>query len=107
SRAVTTVVVFALIVRYKDGAFTYSRPTLGYLAGLATVLVLVCRYVLRVMRTRRWERGEGVDRVVVVGSGVAADLVLQRIRMFPDYGYQVVGLVSNGLKEGEAVGGAG
>ena len=105
--AVTTVVVFALIGLYKDGAFTYSRLTFVYWAVLATVLVLVGRYVLRVMRTRRWERGEGVDRVVVVGSGVAADLVLQRIRMFPDYGYQVVGLVSNGLKEGEAVGGAG
>jgi exopolysaccharide biosynthesis polyprenyl glycosylphosphotransferase len=94
--AVATVVVFALIGVYKQGLFTYSRLTFVYWAIIAAVLILVSRYVLRRLRTREWERGRGVDRVVVVGSGAAADLVLQRIRMFPDYGYQVVGLVGNG-----------
>ncbi|TMC54734.1 MAG: undecaprenyl-phosphate glucose phosphotransferase [Chloroflexi bacterium] len=93
--AVTVVVVFALIGLYRQGEFTYSRLTFVYWALVATVMLLIARYVLRRIRTRRWERGEGVDRVVVVGSGAAADLVLQRIRMFPDYGYKVVGLITD------------
>jgi exopolysaccharide biosynthesis polyprenyl glycosylphosphotransferase len=97
--AVTIVVVFALIGLYKDGQFTYSRLTFLYWSVVATVVLILARYVLRRWRTRQWEQGRGVDRVVVVGSGAAADLVLQRIRMFPDYGYKVVGVVTD--KAGE------
>lgn len=94
--AVTVVVVFALIGLYKQGAFTFSRLTFVYWAVAVTVLLVLARYVLRRLRMWRWEKGEGIDRVVVVGSGAAADLVLQRIRMFPDYGYRVVGSVTDG-----------
>ena len=104
---VTVVVVFALIGLYKDGQFTYSRLTFVFWGIVATVLLLFARYVRRRLRTRQWERGHGVDRVVVVGSGAAADLVLQRIRMFPDYGYQVVGLVTDGPGAARSVSGSG
>lgn len=103
---VTTVVVFAMIGLYRDGQFTYSRLTFTYWAVTATVLILVARYGLRRIRARSWKRGEGIDRVVVVGSGAAADLILQRIRMFPDYGYQVVGVIADDLKTGDAFSGA-
>lgn len=99
------VVVFAMIGLYRDGQFTYSRLTFAYWALATTVLILLARYGLRRLRTHAWRRGEGIDRVVVVGSGPAADLVLQRIRMFPDYGYQVVGVVSDSLKTGDAFSG--
>jgi exopolysaccharide biosynthesis polyprenyl glycosylphosphotransferase len=104
--AVAVVVVFALIGLYRDSAFTYSRLTFVYWAVLATILILLGRYALRRLRARRWQVGAGVDRVIVVGAGTAADLVLQRIRMFPDYGYHVVGLVTDGLKQGDSVGGS-
>ena len=102
---VTFVVVFAMIGLYRDGQFTYSRLTFTYWAVVATILILVARYGLRRLRTHAWRRGDGIDRVVVVGSGAAADLVLQRIRMFPDYGYQVVGVVADDLKIGAEFGG--
>ncbi|HXC76552.1 MAG TPA: undecaprenyl-phosphate glucose phosphotransferase [Candidatus Acidoferrum sp.] len=104
---VTFVVVFAMIGLYRDGQFTYSRLTFTYWAVVATILILVARYGLRRLRTHAWRRGEGIDRVVVVGSGAAADLVLQRIRMFPDYGYQVVGVVADDLKIGGEFSGTG
>jgi exopolysaccharide biosynthesis polyprenyl glycosylphosphotransferase len=103
--AVTTVVVFAMIGLYRDGQFTYSRLTFTYWAIAATILISVARYGLRRLRARSWRRGKGIDRVVVVGSGPSADLILQRIRMFPDYGYQVVGVIADDLKEGAAFGG--
>ena len=104
--AVTIIVVFALIGLYRDGGFTYSRLTFVYWAVAASALLLAARYGLRRFRAIQAKRGTGIDRVVVVGSGAAADLVLQRIRMFPDYGYQVVGLVTDGLRAGEKIGGS-
>jgi len=103
--AVAAVVVFAMIGLYRDGQFTYSRLTFTYWVLAATILVLVARYVLRRVRARSWRKGAGIDRVVVVGSGAGADLVLQRIRMFPDYGYQVVGVVADNLAAGNAFSG--
>ena len=104
--AVATVVGFAMIGVYRDGQFTYSRLTFTYWAVAATILILLARYGLRRVRARSWRRGGGIDRVVVVGSGPSADLILQRIRMFPDYGYQVVGVIADDLKPGEAFSGA-
>jgi exopolysaccharide biosynthesis polyprenyl glycosylphosphotransferase len=102
---VAAVVVFAMIGLYRDGQFTYSRLTFVYWVIAATILILLARYGLRRVRARSWRRGEGIDRVVVVGSGAASDLILQRIRMFPDYGYQVVGVIADDLKAGDAFGG--
>jgi len=104
--AVATIVVFAMIGVYRDGQFTYSRLTFTYWIVAAAILILLARYGLRRLRARSWRRGDGIDRVVVVGSGPAADLILQRIRMFPDYGYQVVGVVADDLKAGDAFRGA-
>lgn len=104
--AVAAIVVFAMVGVYRDGQFTYSRLTLAYWILAATLLMLLARYALRRVRANSWRRGEGIDRVVVVGSGAAADLILQRIRMFPDYGYKVVGVVADDLKAGDAFGGA-
>jgi exopolysaccharide biosynthesis polyprenyl glycosylphosphotransferase len=104
--AVAVVVVFAMIGLYRDGAFTYSRLTFVYWAIAGSVLILLGRYGVRLLRARQWKRGTGVDRVLVVGSGAAADLVLQRIRMFPDYGYKVVGVVTDSLNKGESLSGS-
>ena len=104
--AVAALVIFAMIGLYRDGQFTYSRLTFTYWAIAGTLLILLARYGLRRLRARSWRHGEGIDRVLVVGSGAAADLVLQRIRMFPDYGYKVVGVIADDLKAGEAFGGA-
>ena len=104
--AVTAVVVFAMIGLYRDGQFTYSRLTFTYWAVAATILISLGRYALRRRRARTWRRGKGIDRVVVVGSGPSADLILQRIRMFPDYGYKVVGVIADDIKVGEAFRGA-
>jgi exopolysaccharide biosynthesis polyprenyl glycosylphosphotransferase len=104
--AVATVVGFAMLGLYRDGQFTYSRLTFTYWAVAATILILLARYGLRRIRARAWRKSGGMDRVVVVGSGPSADLILQRIRMFPDYGYQVVGVIADDLEAGAAFGGA-
>lgn len=102
---VVGVVGLAMIGLYRDGAFTYSRLTFGYWLVSATVLVVLARYGLRLFQERLRVRGNAVDRALVVGSSAAADLVIQRIRMFPDYGYQLVGVLADDLTTGDAFGG--
>ena len=92
---VAVIFLFAMVGVYRIGNFTYSRLTAAYWAAAATVLVLLARYLVRRYRARRWRHGAGIDRALIVGSGTSADLVLQRIRMFPDYGYQVVGVLTD------------
>ena len=99
--AVSGLVLLALIGAYREARFnSYSRLTLAYWMVVATVLIALSRYVIRRYQARQRSRGRGADRALVVGSGAAAALVIQRMRMFPDYGYQLVGVVADELKEG-------
>jgi exopolysaccharide biosynthesis polyprenyl glycosylphosphotransferase len=103
---VTGLVLLALIGAYREPGFTsYSRLTLVYWLPLMVLLDSVGRYAVRRYVARQRRHGRGADRALVVGAGAAADLVIQRIRMFPDYGYQLVGVVADGLKEGTEFGG--
>lgn len=98
--AVTFFVVFALIGLYRldkpGGSVTYSRVTFVLWVGATTILVSISRYVLRRWEASRRARGIGAERTVIIGDGAAADLLIQRIRMFPDYGYRLEGVIANG-----------
>jgi exopolysaccharide biosynthesis polyprenyl glycosylphosphotransferase len=98
--AVNGLVVLALIGLYRDGPFTYSRLTSLYWIAAATLMVVLARYTIRRYMAAQRKRGIGADRALVVGDGAAADLIIQRIRMFPDYGYRVVGVLADGPREG-------
>jgi exopolysaccharide biosynthesis polyprenyl glycosylphosphotransferase len=102
---VVGVVVLAEIGTYRDGTFTFSRLTAVYWLVATTVLVLLARYGLRLFQERLRVQGNAVDRTLVVGSSTTANLVIQRIRMFPDYGYQLVGVVSDDIEPGLGVAG--
>jgi len=102
---VVGVVVLAEIGTYREGTFTFSRLTAFYWLAVATTLILLARYGLRLYQERLRVRGNAVDRTLVVGSSSAANLVIQRIRMFPDYGYQLVGVVTDDLEPGTGVAG--
>jgi exopolysaccharide biosynthesis polyprenyl glycosylphosphotransferase len=87
------VLVLAGMSLYRG--FEYSRLTLVYTAVIATILLVAERYFLRSYETRLRRRGIGVDRVLVVGTGAAVELLIQRLSMFPQYGFHVVGVVED------------
>ena len=95
---VTGVVVLAMMG--IDREFSYSRVTLAYWLVLTAFLAALARYGLRRWAAARRAAGIGADRALVIGHGAAADLVIQRVRMFPDYGYQLAGVVSDVLPSG-------
>jgi exopolysaccharide biosynthesis polyprenyl glycosylphosphotransferase len=103
--AVTALVVFAMIGLYREDRFTFSRLSFVYWAVLTTVLIALARWAIRRYQATQRARGVGVDRALVVGWGAAADLLVQRLRMFPDYGYRVVGVLADRIDSGEEIGG--
>jgi exopolysaccharide biosynthesis polyprenyl glycosylphosphotransferase len=103
--AVTALVVFAMIALYREDKFTFSRLSFVYWAVLTTILIALARWSIRRYQSAQRARGVGVDRALVVGWGAAADLLVQRLRMFPDYGYRVVGVLADRMDRGEEIGG--
>ena len=105
SLLIVAVVLLALVGLYREPSFQYSRLVFVYWVVVTLPAVLLARYsVRRVQRSRR-ARGIGADRALVVGWGAAADLLVQRMRMFPDYGYRLVGVLTDDAAEGTDVAG--
>jgi exopolysaccharide biosynthesis polyprenyl glycosylphosphotransferase len=104
--AVAFLVVLAENGLYRGGTFTFSRTTILYWAIVAVALIMVTRYAVRRYEAAQRARGVGVERALLVGWGEAADLLVQRLRMFPEYGYQLVGILADPLERGIQAAGA-
>jgi hypothetical protein len=102
--ALAAVLVLAGMSLYRG--FEYSRLTLFYTAVIATVLLAIERYLLRSYETRLRRRGIGTDRVLVVGTGAAVELLIERLGMFPQYGFQIAGVLDDRLPVGSEIKGA-
>ena len=84
----------------------YSRLVLAYTLLISAFLMTTERYVLRQYETRLRRRGIGTERVLIVGSGTASQLLIRRMTMFPQYGFHVCGVVDDDLSVGTLVAGA-
>ena len=74
----------------------FSRLVAGLLVILASFLVWAERLALRRIQVSMRRRGIGVTRVLIVGTGETALVLLRRLKQNPGLGYRVVGLVSEG-----------
>src|SRR5260370_8132918 len=77
-----------------------------YTVVIGGVMMTVERYVLRQYETRLRRRGVGTERVLMVGTGTGSQLLIQRMAMFPQYGYQVSGVLDDRLEVGSSFAGA-
>jgi exopolysaccharide biosynthesis polyprenyl glycosylphosphotransferase len=87
------VSVSAITLKNSPFEVDYPRAMIAYSWLLAIVLVTVGREAMMLVRRTIQARGVGQDRVVVVGSGEVARLVLQKILWSPYLGYRMVGVV--------------
>jgi exopolysaccharide biosynthesis polyprenyl glycosylphosphotransferase len=94
--SVALFVVVALALEGLYRGFPYSRLVLADASVAALLLFVAERALIRFTQSALLRAGSGGIRVLVVGSGSVADLLLGRLRMFPEYGYQVVGRVRIG-----------
>ena len=80
----------------------YSRLTFIPAVLFATVLMTGERYLLRQYETRLRRQGIGTEKVLMVGTGAGSELLIQRMNMFPQYGFHVVGVATDDATPGEA-----
>jgi exopolysaccharide biosynthesis polyprenyl glycosylphosphotransferase len=84
----------------------YSRLTITYAVILVAVLMTAERYLLRQYETHLRRRGIGTERVLLVGTGPGSEMLLRRMAMFPQYGFQVCGVLDDGEPTGSTFAGA-
>ena len=89
-----SVAVSFLIFRDEEFLTNYSRAMIVYAWVLTVVLVVIGRTLHQTVRLWAQSRGWGTDRILVVGSGGTARMVLQRILWSPQLGFEVVGMVN-------------
>ncbi len=92
--SVALFVVLALALEGLYRGFPYSRLVLADASIAALLLFILERAAIRGLQGALFSSGFGAVRVLVVGSGEVADLLIRRLRMFPEYGYQLVGRVA-------------
>jgi exopolysaccharide biosynthesis polyprenyl glycosylphosphotransferase len=94
------ILILALISLANLGIY-FSRLTITYTVLLSAVLLTVERFFLRQYETRLRRQGIGTERVLMVGTAAGSAMLIQRMNMFPQYGYQVVGVADDERKPGE------
>ena len=88
------IMMLAVISLANLGIY-YSRLTITYTIVISLVLMTLERYVLRQYETRLRRQGIGTERVLMVGTAAGSEMLIQRMNMFPQYGFQVVGVVDD------------
>lgn len=97
-----TAMAGVILAAYFFGFFP-SRLMFMYAFAAAVIFLVVKRGALRHARKWLWERGIGVDRVLVVGSGSAGRRVMQAMLGQPSLGCNLVGFVDDGVEDRVAV----
>jgi exopolysaccharide biosynthesis polyprenyl glycosylphosphotransferase len=96
---VGSILLLAAMSLYR--AFSYSRLMVVYFAVVTGVLLIAYRLGMRVALSQLRRRGLGTTRALVVGSGAGAEALIHRLEMFPEYGYELIGVIDDQLTAGE------
>ncbi len=103
--ALAAVLILAAISIGNVGTH-YSRLTITYTVIIAAVLMTGERYLLRQYETKLRRQGVGVERVLMVGTGPGTEMLVRRMTMFPQYGFQVCGVLDDQREQGSLFAGA-
>ncbi len=96
--------VATIIFRNNQAILDYPRAMMVYDWLLTIVLLTFGRIVHNWVRKRLQDRGIGKDRVLIVGTGDTARMIMQRIIWSPALGYDLVGIVNGEQKGNEILG---
>ncbi len=90
------VALSTMIFKSNTVILDYPRAMIAYSWLFTIILLTMGRIAHQTMRNRLQERGWGKDRLIIVGTGDMAKLIVQRVQWSPNLGYDLVGVV-NGL----------
>jgi exopolysaccharide biosynthesis polyprenyl glycosylphosphotransferase len=98
------IALSTLFFRNDRAILDYPRTMLVYNWLLTIVLLMLGRFFTNWLRQRLQERGIGKDRMLLVGTGDTARMILQRIVWSPSLGYDLVGIINGEGPEKEILG---
>lgn len=93
-----------LIFKDSDAIIYYPRAMIVYAWVLSILLITIGRMVHQWVRGLLRNRGLGTDRLLLVGTGDTARILLQRILWSPKLGYELVGIINGAVNEKEILG---
>ncbi|MDX1664818.1 MAG: undecaprenyl-phosphate glucose phosphotransferase [Candidatus Promineifilaceae bacterium] len=100
---VVSVAVSAFAFKGTRLEVDYPRAMLVYAWLLTILLIMLGRALHQRVRLRLRDRGIGKDRLLIVGTGDVARIIIQRILWSPGLGYELIGAI-NGADVGEVLG---
>jgi Undecaprenyl-phosphate glucose phosphotransferase len=94
-RSVSVATAIAIVVSaamYRDVSASRLMVAMAWL--MTATFVAIGRYCVYSSQVSLRRRGVGVSRLVIVGTGETAHLVLERVRHYPGIGYRPVGVIA-------------
>ncbi|MDX1413830.1 MAG: undecaprenyl-phosphate glucose phosphotransferase, partial [Candidatus Promineifilaceae bacterium] len=88
----------------NDAITNYPRAMYLYAWLFSIIFIVVGRMLHQTLRNWLRDRGLGQDRLLVVGTGETARIMLQRILWSPQLGYKLVGVISADVDKAEFLG---
>ncbi len=101
--ALIAVALANFIFKGDSSFLDFPRAMIVYAWLLSIILIVLGRVLHRIVRNWLRVRGIGKDRLLLVGTGEMARVILQRILWSPDLGYEVIGVI-NGTNEKSILG---
>ncbi|MGB3716376.1 MAG: undecaprenyl-phosphate glucose phosphotransferase [Candidatus Promineifilaceae bacterium] len=97
----TMMAVAISVFSFKNSIFEvdFPRAMIIYAWMFSIMLIMLGRITHQVVRTKLRDHGIGKDRLLVVGTGDVAKIILQRIAWSPYLGYEVVGVIDGDQDE--------
>ncbi len=89
----------------KDtGYLEISQIVWGVFLALNVLFTFTSREVVRTLLRRRWRRGIGLKRVLIVGGGDLGRMVADRILEHSELGFRLVGFLDDRFGGGDTIG---
>jgi exopolysaccharide biosynthesis polyprenyl glycosylphosphotransferase len=98
----TAIAIVNSAVLWRD--VSSSRLMIGLAWLLSVILVSLGRFLAHSFQSSLRSRGIGTERLLIVGTGEPASMVLDRVRHSPGMGYRAVGFVGESSKVSVAYG---
>ncbi len=98
------IALSSLFFKSNDAVTNYPRTMFIYAWLLSIIFISIGRVLNQYVRNKLRDRGIGRDRILVVGTGDTARIMLQRIIWSPQLGYELVGIVNGSEGETEILG---
>ncbi len=102
----TMVAIAISVFTLKNSIFEvdYPRAMVIYAWVLTITLITLGRSVHQIIRDRLRDGGVGKDRLLIVGTGEVAQIIVQRVLWSPRLGYELIGIVNGESEEADILG---